>query len=172
MNMGHRNLRIECALSLLVLLAVAGCMEVHSAFGPGVNYRRFGSTFAWLPEGESKAEYGHAANPTANEFIHDAITEGFQGRGYRFEEAATPDFLIDYQVVRRTKGGLAHASWSATREEGSLILEVFDAQTRKPVWRGYTTARLDESAEPAQQRRRMVEAVRAILAQFPREGTQ
>jgi hypothetical protein len=158
----------------LALTAVCGCtsMEVRSAYGPGVNYERFGSTFAWQPRTTGADEDQHVKNPTFDEFLRSTITRGFQSRGYVLETGGAPDFLIDYAVVHKMKGGLRNSSWSAAYEEGTLIINIFNAKGGKYVWRGYATARLDEAAAPATQKQRITEAVRLILERFPKEGTQ
>ncbi len=174
MSKGSRR-RTGFGLSGFAVLLVCGCqtpMQIRSAFGPGVNYARFGSTFAWWPEATRGGESRRVVNPTFDEFLRQTITDGLAARGYRLETADPPDLLIDYAIVRKSLGGLRHASWSSVQEEGSLIIDVLDGRTRKHVWRGYATAQLDESRPPAEQKQRVREAVRRILERFPREGTQ
>ncbi len=159
---------------LLAVTLLCGCqpMEVRTAFGPGVNYQRFGSTFNWCPTPDAAAEPRRARNATLDEFIRATITEEFEARGYAPQDEGTPDFLLDYEVARRTTGGLVNSSLSTAREEGSLVIDVLDGPTHKHVWRGYATARINEAAAPADQKRNIAAAVVNILARFPKEGTQ
>lgn len=165
---------LTCGMLLVALALTGGCiaMDVRTSYGPGVDYSRFGSTFAWWPEAERKGGGTRALNPTFDEFLRSTITSAFETRGYKLETEETPDFLIDYGVIRKNMGGLRHAQLSPTREDGSLVIDVLDGQTHKHVWRGYATAQLRESNPPAEQKLRVTEAVRRILERFPREGTQ
>ena len=171
---GMRKMNPTWWACAVVALALPGCIsvEVRSAFGPGVNYFNFGSSFAWWPNAVEEGIGTHAANPTFDAFLRDTITKAFQARGYALMDENTPDFLIDYAVVRKTLGGLRHVQWTSVHEEGSLIIDVLDAQTHKHVWRGCATARINEAAAPADQRMRVTEVVRQILERFPKEGTQ
>lgn len=170
--------RGRCCLAvgalLLALVLTGGCisMDVRTSYGPGVDYGRFGSTFNWWPEAERKGGGVRAVNPTLDEFLRRTITSAFQARGYRLETEETPDFLIDYGIVRKTQGGLRHAQLTSVREEGSLVIDVLSGQTHQHVWRGYATAQLHESNPPAVQKRNAAEGVRRILERFPKEGTQ
>jgi hypothetical protein len=161
--------------AVLLAAVVCGCqtpMEVRSAFGTGVNYAHFGSGFAWCPASEGDGQSHHARNATFDGFLRTTIADGFQARGYKPQTGGTPDLLIDYQIVRKSMGGLRHSQFVPVYEEGSLVIDVLNGQNRQHVWRGYATAQLDEGAPPAEQKRKVAEAVRRILERFPREGTQ
>jgi len=164
--------RLACGALTFVLVCGCTSMEVRSAYGPGVNYERFGSTFAWRPLTPGADESQHVKNPTFGEFLKTTITRGLQDRGYVLEAEDTPDFLIDYAVARKMKGGLQNSSWSTAYEEGTLIVNILDAKSGKCVWRGYAIAHIDEAVAPATQKQKVTEAVRLILERFPREGTQ
>jgi hypothetical protein len=166
--------RLAGVVLLLALALSSGCltMDIRTTYGPGVDYKQFGSTFAWWPEPERKGGGLRAANPTFDEFLRATITRAFEARGYTLQTEETPDFLIDYGVVRKSLGGLRHAQWSQVREEGALVIDVLDGRTHLHVWRGYATAQLKESAAPVEQKRNATEAIRRILERFPKEGTQ
>jgi uncharacterized protein DUF4136 len=52
-------------------------------------------------------------------------------------------------------------------EEGTLILDITDARTGRPVWRGWAQAEVKTGVAPAERERRIQEAVRRILERFP-----
>ncbi len=159
------------AASCLLLIPMLGCLEVHAEFGPGVDYRRFGSTFKWFSEAERDAENRRVSNTSADEFIRNSITRAVEERGYTFVDK-DPDFKIDYAVMRVTRGGLANASLSRLRDEGSLIIDIVNARTGRIAWRGYASEELTYTAEPAEVRKKVSAAIEAILARFPKAGTQ
>jgi hypothetical protein len=161
--------RCRWGLGSLALLLACGCqtpMEIHSGFGPGVNYTRFGSTFAWWPEKVARVAGHRALNPTLDEFLRQTITDSLVARGYKLQAGEQADFLVDYGVVRKSRGD---SSWAPMYEEGSLIIDILDGQSHKPVWRGSATAHLNESIPPPEQKRRIAEAVRRILEGFPQQ---
>lgn len=155
-----------------IALLLSGCatpMEVHSGFGPGVNYTRFGTTFAWSSE-KVAATAGHRAfNPTLDEFLRQTITAELVARGYKLQAGEQADLLVDYGVVRKARGD---SSWAPAYEEGSLIIDILDGQTQKPVWRGSATAHINDAVPPPEQKRRVAEAVRRILESFPRAAAR
>ena len=157
----------------VALLLVCGCeapMQINSGFGRGVNYQRFGSTFAWSAEKTGGREAHLALNPTLDEFLRRAITDDLVAHGYKLQPGDKADFLVAYGVLSSSYGD---TSWSpVVYKEGSLIIDVFDGQTHKRVWRGSATAKLNESNPPPEQKRRMTEAVRRILESFPKAAGQ
>jgi hypothetical protein len=144
-------------------------MEIHAAFGPGVNYTRFGTTFAWVSEKTGGAEGHRALNPTLDEFLRQNISDDLVARGYKLQPGEQADLLVDYGVVRQSRGD---SSWAPMYEEGSLIIDVLDRKTHKQVWRGSATAHLNESIPPPEQKRKIAEAVRRILEQFPKAAAR
>ncbi len=157
----------------VALLLVWGCqtpMEIRSSFGPGVDYERFGTTFAWSSEKTGGREAHLALNPSVDEFLRQAITDDLVAHGYKMQPGDKADFMVAYGVLRRSYGD---TSWSpVVYEEGSLIIDVLDGQTRKRVWRGSATAKLNESIPPPEQKQKVGEAVRRILERFPKAAGQ
>ena len=52
-------------------------------------------------------------------------------------------------------------------EEGTLVITVNDAKTKKPVWRGWATSRVNDQPSPEQTIETINNAVEKILAKFP-----
>jgi hypothetical protein len=164
-----RNLM--CGGMFVLLLAAAGCqpLKFRTSFGPGVDFARFGRTFSWSP---TPLLDQPATNPTLDAFLRDTITLEFEERGYYYVEEGQPDFFLDYALVRRELGGLARASLSPVYDEGSVVIEVANAQNGKRVWRGHVTARLDEGAAPSTTKARARRAIDELLQRFPRAGAE
>lgn len=76
---------------------------------------------------------------------------GYYGMGYRYPR---PYFL-------GTNTGLR------IYNQGSLIIDVVDGKTDKPIWRGVSEKRLSRGMAPQQQREVLSNAVVEVLAQFP-----
>jgi hypothetical protein len=158
-----------------VALLLCGCqtqapMEVKSGFGPGVDYQRFGSTFAWSSETNVGRDARRALNPSLDELIRQTVTDDLVAHGYKLQPGEKADFLVNYGVVVRSYGD---TSWSpVVYKEGSLIIDVLDGRTHRRVWRGSATARLNESNPPPTQKERIQEAVRRILEGFPKAAAR
>ena len=118
-------------------------------------------------EGELGKRYQSAANGAKADFIvsyHVVIEEkidprsyddlygfGYYGRGYRYP---SPFF-------RGTGSGLR------VFNQGSLIIDIVDAKTGRPIWRGVSEKRLSRNMEPQEQREVLSRAVTEVVAQFP-----
>jgi len=48
-----------------------------------------------------------------------------------------------------------------------LIVDLVDAKTEKPIWRGVSEKRLRQGLTPQEQREVLTNAVREVLAKFP-----
>ncbi|MET0356776.1 MAG: DUF4136 domain-containing protein [Cellvibrio sp.] len=77
---------------------------------------------------------------------------GYWGRGYRYP---SPFFY--------------HPPLGGVRvyNQGSLIIDMVDAKTQQPIWRGVSEKRLSRSLTPQKQREILTSAVLEVLAQFP-----
>ncbi len=51
--------------------------------------------------------------------------------------------------------------------QGSLIIDISDAVSGKPIWRGVSEKRLGRTMSPAQQREVLSKAVAEVISQFP-----
>lgn len=78
---------------------------------------------------------------------------GYWGRGYRYP---SPYFM------RPT-----YSTTLNVYNQGSLIIDMVDAKTQEPIWRGVSEKRLAKGMSPQQQRVVLAGALMEILAQFP-----
>ncbi len=52
-------------------------------------------------------------------------------------------------------------------DEGTLILDVIDGESRELAWRGVAQAKISRNSSPDQRGRKINEAVSKIFANFP-----
>lgn len=107
--------------------------------------------------------------------IRRALTNGFTERGFeRVDDLAEADFLVDYRAAAhgelrvregfRTPG--VGRDLSVDRVPvGTLVVDVFDAETGALVWRGLVSDTLARDPERAE--KKTARAVAKLLAQFP-----
>jgi hypothetical protein len=130
-------------------------------------------------------------SPFTLSHIHSAL-KGELGK--RYQSAATgakPDFIVNYHVVIEEKidprsydelygfgyygrvypypSRFFYGPGTGLRvyNQGSLIIDIVDAKTEKPIWRGVSEKRLNRSMAPQQQREVLSRAVIEVMAQFP-----
>lgn len=171
----------------LVLLALAsGCAApVHVEYN-SASYAQW-HKFAW-----EAPQQGAVANPILNSGIlttrvEKAVSETLSNAGYRkVDDQKDANFIVTYHTATAFRqvpqSGIAFAYGTyglgfntlfltqpgpQQLQEGSLILDVIDAKTRKLVWRGWITRGLDQSNYSQQS---VNEAVQRIFARFPPPG--
>jgi hypothetical protein len=92
----------------------------------------------------------------------------------------TPDFLIALNFRKQLKeedwsiSDARYGSYRAYREslpkiyeEGTMILDFVDPETKELLWRGSATDAIKSALDPEQQRQRIKDIVAKILEKFP-----
>jgi hypothetical protein len=149
--------RVTVGFVLVAAVLAAGCrtpMTAGADFDPGVLIGQ-PATFAWgeidgLPIGDPRFDN----NPFFNARLRGAITRELSARGIRLAEGTRkPSLLVHYHAavqdhveVFPTEPTATPAPYGAGTqvyqyEEGNFIVDVVEAGTGKPVWRGW--ARFD-----------------------------
>lgn len=132
-------------------------------------------------------------SPFTLSHIHTLVNGELAKRYQAVSEAATPDFYVTYHVVMEEKlepsaydqmygfgfwgRGYRYPSSMFYRpaldggvrvyNQGSLIIDMVDAKTQQPIWRGVSEKRLNKGLSPQKQREILTSAVLEVLAQFP-----
>ncbi len=122
------------------------------------------------PEAESIAER-----------IREALQDGLENKKYKISKSGTIDYLIDYRIVaqqnvkilaERTQiSGLEWLTVVGIPDnfiKGSLVVDVIDVKSLKPVWRGICNANIALAPVSEQEKETRVKyAVRQLLKTFP-----
>ncbi len=144
-------------------------------------------SFAWVSENPMKV--GETANPPSDSLqsnIMDAIQSRLEASAYRLADASgSADFLVSFTVGSREstkpdsqperapeasgRGGWGTAYYGGASEsylQGILVIDIYDAAERRPVWHGASTTKITE-----QDRDNMPQVINAIvdtiLSEFP-----
>lgn len=133
-------------------------------------------TYNWLPVPEN-AEI----NALDENRIKNSVNIELQGKDLRMS-ADNPDFLIAEHLAKKDRVNVTnwgysygpHARyWGANEvtvyqyEEGTLILDFVDAETKNLIWRGSAKADLGNAKTPEKRDVLIREAVKEILHNFP-----
>ncbi len=186
------RVRISCVGTLLGLSAIlAGCssLNVNTDFDPTA-ISRVGSfqSYAWLPHpagGDTRAN-----NSLVEGRLMRAVDAALQAKGYRLVQS-NPDFLVgwhagledrvdvqrinSYYGYRWSRWGRGGGVWTSDTyvteyTQGTLILDIVDADANELVWRGAGEGKVNLDSTPQERERRIQEAVDKILEDFPPGG--
>jgi hypothetical protein len=121
------------------------------------------------------------ANSISNQVLHTSVTDAFLARGYTLDPTA-PDFTVAYYASARERldvtvwdygypgrwwrgwGGPPMATVTPYTE-GTVIIDVINAQTKELMWRGRGEA--VTSPDPGEYQQHLRDAVQAIVRKFP-----
>ncbi len=175
------------ALALSAALAAAGiasAMEVESRHAPGAEFAAY-RTFDHLARRDVPDRSRFAPGSDYDRRVRAILERRLEGRGFRLVDA-DPDFLVSYSLGRKelldTSGArreLAPGLSIAWEEgelvraytEGTLVIEILDADSRDAVWVGWATEVVDDPdrllEEPDRLMKKIDKAVRRIVRRFP-----
>jgi hypothetical protein len=169
-----RRPRRVVALIAFALAALAGCVSIQTdsevlADVDFAAYRSF--ALARAPSVPAAGLPGY--DESSGDRINTDIAANLEARGLRRVDREEADLWVTFTVDGRPRTdvawvggglGLEGSSYPVTYTLGLLVIEVFDARDRRPVWRGWGQAMLQDEREAARRRPQVVEA---ILDEFP-----
>ena len=174
-------------LALLVLFFLSGCAGIQvsedydtKAPFPVLQY------YDWNPVAIDDSD-ARLSNPLLHERFRQAIDLELQSKG--FLVAPLPDFRVQYTFAIDTRlesdpirtgfgfgagsyrrfGGLGVSTHSDIRQfdVATLVIDIYDEQTGRLLWRGRGSETYDNHATPEETTGMVNRLVRTILAQFP-----
>ena len=173
---------MKILLGAILVFFFAGCSStsVRSDFDERSNFTGL-RTYMWIDQSVQTARNPAFNNPLLTEHIQNAVDGQLAGEGFRRLTAGAPDFRIAYHIVadekteittqdgfygsRRYGHGLDY--YTTEFVEGTLILDIFDGETDKLIWRGWATKALDDDPHPEKVQMYVRDAVKKILKEFP-----
>lgn len=174
------------AVALLLVLGLSGCstMDVYVDYDRQAQFKSF-KTFAWMQHDEATVR---DTNPFMDSRIKNAI-EFYLTEAGLVEDPADPDILVTYfgdsedQVVFNTTsygmgygpgwgwspywGGGYSTTTAHTYTEGTLVIDIWDARTKKVIWRGSASGVL--SGNPERVKEQVTYAVDQIVKKWRKE---
>jgi hypothetical protein len=182
-------------LSLLVaILCLSGCAtkpHVSTDYEASYNFAALKSFAVKSAKQDTKENI--LISPFTLSHIHSLVNSELAKRYQSMGESSIPDFYVTYHVVMEEKlepgaydqmygfgywgRGYRYPSSIFYRphldggvrvyNQGSLIIDMVDAKTQQPIWRGVSEKRLNKGLSPQKQREILTSAVLEVLAQFP-----
>ena len=186
-----RNLGVlSLIVAIFCLSACATKPYVATDYEAGYNFAAL-KTFTLKSEKQDTKE-NILISPFTFSHIHSVVNTELSKRYQAVAENASPDFLVSYHVVMEEKLDPStydelygygfwgrgyrypsplfyHPPLGGVRvyNQGSLIIDMVDAKTQQPIWRGVSEKRLSRSLSPQKQREILSSAVQEVLTQFP-----
>lgn len=175
-------------------LSLAGCMTISTStdYDPSANFSGL-KTYDWAgPQpitGNPRLD-----SDILHARIRTAVERELAAKGFEKAAGGAPDFKVAYHVGLEEKldvtsftyydygypsyyrGGFGFgpsAAWPQTEthvyqyEEGTLLLDVVNPETKELMWRGTAKAEVDPGQSPEKKEARINKAVQKLLAQFP-----
>ncbi len=169
---------------LVLLASIAGCssLSVNYDYDQNVEWGKF-KTYGWMsaPQRPSDPNSPLQNTPLLEQRVHNSVDHEMQQRGITM--ADDPDILVVYHIGTQDKiqvtdwgyrysdyywgyGGRQIDVYQFT--EGSLVIDLVDAETQNLVWRGTGTGVVDQSQKsPEEMQDRANNVIQKIMESFP-----
>jgi hypothetical protein len=174
----NKLIKVIPVLMLFVLVASCSSVRVASDYDKNANFSEF-KTFAFYKTGIDKAEI----NDLDKRRILRAIESELMAKG--FTKSETPDLLVSMFTKSREKVNVYNNGfgpygygwgWSpyywnsgyssvSTSTEGTLYVDLIDANKKELVWQGMGIGYISQSMEKKEQR--IKEFVAKIMEKYP-----
>jgi Domain of unknown function (DUF4136) len=187
------NRLVLILVSILVVGCVTGRPNVETDHQAGFSFAGLKTFKVIESKQETKADL--LVSPFTLSHIHAALESELSKRYQSVAGEDKPDFTVTYHVIVEEKidpnsynelygfgvYGRGYYRYPypyhspylygpanvRVYNQGSLIIDIADAKTDKPIWRGVSEKRLGRSMSPAVQREVLSKAVTEVLSQFP-----
>lgn len=161
---------IAAAVALLMTTAVVYAQKVSVDSDPAAPFATY-KTYAWV-------EGTPAPNPLNEDRLRMAVDARLALKGLRMN-TTNPDLIVVTHVTTKERqqlevNGFGYGAWWGggygtanveTYVEGTLVLDLYDANTKKMVWRGVATA--TASDKPTKNMSKMNKALDKMFEKFP-----
>jgi len=180
---------VRCLRSSAVLLMsafVAACglgIAAGADYSPTVEFARY-SSFTWdepddRPIGDARLEN----NPFFESRLHAAIAVELADHGVR-ADGIGPALIVHHHVTVRNRvdvyaaderagysaGGYAEGTQVVQFNEGTILVDIADAETKEVIWRGWAMFDISRAlGDPDLMTRAVDEAIRKMFADFPED---
>jgi hypothetical protein len=166
-----------CLVSTLFVLAVAlvsGCaaLSVKTDYDRSIDFSQY-TTYKWMKT-PSDVSGPRSTQSLLDQRVKSAVDRELATKGLQ-ESTGQADLLITYHAGVRDKVDVStyrygYRGWGSAVDvqqysEGTLIIDLIDAEKDQLVWRGWGTGVVDR--DPSQMESRVNKAVTEILAKFP-----
>jgi hypothetical protein len=175
----HAGPRTIVASAALLLLAACASLNVETQAAPEASFRDL-ETYAWLPNPPADLTVQF---PRIGRIVRESVDAEMQLLGYAEDPFGRPDFWVNTHVVDgRTDVRTTWAFYGPRYDwisvlvgpridvynEGTLIVDLLEGESRDLIWRGVATAMVQGGGRAQQDAERKVrKAVEEMLSKLP-----
>ena len=171
-------------LVFILLVAVTGCssLSVNYDYDQNVEWTKF-QTYGWMEISKPPSDPSSPLQdtPLLQQRVHNSVDYEMEQRGIIMGD--NPDLLVVYHLGTQEKiqvtdwgyhysdyywgyGGRQIDVYQFT--EGSVVIDLIDAETKNLVWRGTGTGVVDQAQKsPEEMQARADEVINKIMKSFP-----
>jgi len=163
--------------------------EVKTDYLPTTDFSKY-RTYKWVESPGAAVpvplpirELRHP-NQILDTHIKQSIDSQFAGKGFTKVESDEPDLLVDcdiglHQEKQWTTTGMRDLGWpggmdmgmgtatSSTINQGTIVLNIYDAATKQLIWTGFATKEVTLSNNQEKNRKNLDKATAKLLKDFP-----
>ncbi len=177
-------------LFIIICLAVfviscSSSMKVQTDYDPTVNIAAI-KTYHWLEKPRETPDSAREAlteNTLLDKRVKKAVNIQLIALGLQMEKD-NPDVLVTYYIglqdkvdVQRTGGGFhgrrgrfsGGMVYVDKYKEGTLIVDVLDAESQEIIWRGIAFVKLDDDLKPKKVEEKLSKAVKKMFEKMGRQ---
>ena len=169
--------RLPAYVILMAALAAA-CTSPKTGYDydRSANFSRY-HTYAWVSGAQEATGDRRLDSSLLDARIRTAIERELRAKGYLASSNASPDFLVAYHAgmkdllkgasTQNYIGDRAHGTFTTISDiqaynEGTLLIDIVDAESRQLIWQASAQADVDQSLGPKERDARVNDIVRAI----------
>ena len=178
MKLNKQSTALQTAVALCAILfysgAVVQAQDVSYNYVPGTDFSKY-KTYKWV-----EVQGVKYPNQIIDTQIKQAIDSQLATKGLTRTESDSADLYVTYQVAvnQQTQwttydtgggwywGGMATTT-SSTINVGTLVLDIYDAEAKKLIWRGDATKTLNPSKDPEKNQQRLQKIMAKLLKNYP-----
>jgi uncharacterized protein DUF4136 len=174
---------IKALLISLFAITISGCAStVVTDYDSGTIFGNY-DTWSFAPARQDSEEYVSLDDTR----IRNAVEQEMKGESLRMAATDEADLLVDWRIVteeRIERGGSGFGfglgfgsgnfGWGISApppiekvEEGKLVIQFVDAQSKQVVWRAASRRYLDEDMSSENRQELIEEIVNAMFAKYP-----
>ena len=167
--------RLKRLTALAALAAIAGCssISISTDFDSNADFAGY-KTFGWMKQADSEEGYDYSG--LVDERIKSAVDKQLQTKGLT-KGTTNTDLLVVYHAGKKEQLEVedwGYGGWwgvgggdAYSYEEGTLIVDLVDASTKKMVWRGTAKKAMSESPSSEERDAAIDEAIQKMFEKYP-----
>lgn len=149
-------------------------------FAPNIDFSEY-KTYTWAQPADNAAQATRGVDQITERRIIAAVDEQLESKGYSKVTSGKPDFVVNFVGMAQDKVDVTtwHTGWGyygwyggttvdvRNWTEGTLIIDIIDAESTDLSWRGLAQAAIGQSRSPEERNSLINQAVAGILSNFP-----